>query len=191
MAISLAKGGNISLSKEAPGLSKIRVGLGWDLRVTDGAPFDLDISLFMVKEDGKVRGGQDFIFYNQPKDTAGSVQLSGDNRTGAGDGDDEFADIELGKVPAEIKRLIVCVTIHEAESRGQNFGMVNSAYCRVINQDGDAELSRYDLSEDASTARALVFAEVYRHNDEWKFKAVGQGFEGGLDAMAKSYGVEL
>lgn len=191
MAVSLAKGGNISLTKEAPGLSRVRIGLGWDVRVTDGAEFDLDVSLFLLKEDGKVRNDGDFIFYNQPKSADGSVVLSGDNRTGEGEGDDEFADVELNKVPADVQKLVACVTIHEAESRRQNFGMVSQAFIRVVNLDGDVEIARFDLSEDASVSTAMVFGEVYRHNDEWKFKAVGQGFEGGLAAMAKTYGINL
>lgn len=191
MTVSLAKGGNISLSKEAPGLSRIRLGLGWDLRVTDGAAFDLDVSVFMVKEDGQVRSDADFIFYNQPKDAAGSIELSGDNRTGEGEGDDEYADVDLTKVPQDIQKMVACVTIHEAEGRGQNFGMVSRAFIRVVNLVGNAEIARFDLSEDASVNTAMVFGEIYRHNGEWKFKAIGQGFEGGLSAMAKTYGVNI
>ncbi|MBF0100241.1 MAG: TerD family protein [Desulfobacterales bacterium] len=191
MAISLSKGGNISLSKEAPGLKTIFVGLGWDVRATDGAAFDLDASAFMLKEDGKVSSERDFIFYNQKESACGSVKHLGDNLTGAGSGDDEVVEINLEKVPAEIKKVVFAVTIHEAETRQQNFGMVSSAFIRVVNKDNTTEIARYDLSEDASLSKAMVFGEVYRHGNEWKFKAVGQGFEGGLDAMARSFGITV
>lgn len=191
MAISLSKGGNISLSKEAPGLKTIFVGLGWDARVTDGSSFDLDASLFMLKEDGKVKSERDFIFYNQKESACGSVKHLGDNLTGEGAGDDETIEINLEKVPPEIKKLIVAVTIHEAEARKLNFGMVSSAFIRIVNKENNNEIARFDLSEDASLNQAMIFGEVYRHGNEWKFKAVGQGFEGGLDVMAKSYGVNL
>lgn len=189
MAISLSKGGNISLSKEAPSMKNLLIGLGWDLRATDGAAFDLDASLFMIKEDGKVRSESDFIFYNQKNSSCGSVKHLGDNRTGEGIGDDEMIEVELDKVPQEIKKLVVAVTIHDAEERGQNFGMVSSAFIRVMNKDNNTEIARYDLSEDASLNRAILFGEVYRHNAEWKFKAVGQGFEGGLGPLSHSFGI--
>jgi tellurium resistance protein TerD len=191
MAISLAKGANISLEKEAPGLTKARLGLGWDLRATDGDNFDLDVSVFMVKEDGKVVNEGGFIFYNQQRDSAGSVALSGDNRTGEGEGDDEYVDVELAKVPAEIQKLVACVTIHEAESRGQNFGMVSKAFIRVVDLGSDREIARFDLTEDASVNTAMIFGELYRHSGAWKFKAVGQGFQGGLKAMAQSFGLNI
>lgn len=189
MAISLQKGGNVNLSKEAPNLKKIVIGLGWDPRVTDGATFDLDGSAFLLKADGKVRGDSDFIFYNNLKSTDGSVTHTGDNQTGAGEGDDERLVIDLEKVPAEIERITVGVTIHDAESRNQNFGMVGKAFIRCLNADGEKEIARYDLSEDGSTETAMVFGEVYRNNGEWKFKAIGQGFKGGLGPLARSYGV--
>ncbi len=191
MAISLSKGGNLSLSKEAPGMKNLLIGLGWDVRATDGASFDLDASLFMVKDDGKVRNENDFIFYNQKISSCGSVKHLGDNRTGEGTGDDEVIEVELNKVPAEIKKLVVAVTIHEAEERSQNFGMVSSAFIRVVNKDNNTEIGRYDLSEDASLNRAIIFGEVYRHNNEWKFKAIGQGFEGGLGPLSRSFGIEI
>lgn len=191
MAVSLSKGGNVSLSKEAPGLTKILVGLGWDVRATDGADFDLDASVFMVNSDGKVRSDSDFIFYNNLKSTCGSVEHTGDNRTGAGDGDDEAIKVDLTKVPTDVARLVFAVTIHDADTRRQNFGMVSNAFVRVVNQDDNKELARYDLSEDASTETAMIFAEVYRHNSEWKFKAVGQGFAGGLAPLARQYGVNV
>ena len=189
MAISLQKGGNVNLSKEAPGLTRVIIGLGWDPRATDGAEFDLDGSAFLLKADGKVRADSDFIFYNNLKSTDGSVTHTGDNRSGAGDGDDEQLVVDLSKVPAEIDRLAVSVTIHEAESRNQNFGMVSRAYIRCLNADGEKELARYDLSEDGSVETAMIFGELYRAGSEWKFRAVGQGYKGGLGPLARSYGV--
>jgi tellurium resistance protein TerD len=190
MAISLSKGGNVSLSKEAPGIKKILVGLGWEPRATDGAAFDLDASVFMLKNDGKVRADNDFIFYNNLKSIDGSVEHLGDNKTGVGDGDDESVKVDLEKVPAEIDKIAFTVTIHEGEVRKQNFGGVQNAFIRIVNQDGDKEIARYDLSEDASVETAMIFGEVYRNAGEWKFKAVGQGFKGGLGPLAKSFGVD-
>ena len=189
MAISLQKGGNVNLSKEAPGLSQIVIGLGWDARSTDGSAFDLDGSAFLLKVDGKVRADNDFIFYNSLKSSDGSVTHSGDNTTGAGDGDDETVTIDLTKVPADIERIAICVTIHEGDARKQNFGMVQKAFIRCVNATGGTELARYDLSEDGSTESAMVFGEVYRNGADWKFKAVGQGFKGGLGPLAASFGV--
>ncbi len=191
MGISLSKGGNISLSKTDPTLKNIIVGLGWDTRATDGADFDLDASAFMVKEDGKVRSDSDFIFYNQTKSTCGSVEHTGDNRTGAGDGDDEAIVILLDKVPVDIQRIAFTVTIHEADARKQNFGQVSRAYVRIVNKDTNVEVARYDLSEDASIETAMIFGEIYRHGGEWKFKAVGQGYAGGLAALARQYGINI
>lgn len=189
MAISLQKGGNVNLSKEAPGLSKIIVGLGWDVRATDGSAFDLDGSAFLLKADGKVRADNDFIFYNNLKSSDGSVAHSGDNRTGDGDGDDETVTIDLATVPAEIERIAICVTIHDGDARKQNFGQIQKAFVRTINANGSAEIARYDLSEDGSTESAMIFGEVYRNGADWKFKAVGQGFKGGLGPLAASFGV--
>ena len=189
MAVNLQKGGNVSLTKSEPGLKKINVGLGWDLRATDGADFDLDASAFLLGESGKVRGDQDFIFYNNAKSSDGAVEHLGDNRTGEGEGDDEVVSVNLESVPSDVQKVVVAVTIHEAETRRQNFGMVQSAFIRVVNADNNNEIARYDLSEDASTEAAMVFGEVYRHNNEWKFRAVGQGFNGGLGPLASSYGV--
>jgi tellurium resistance protein TerD len=190
MAITLQKGGNVNLSKEAPGLKKVIVGLGWDPRATDGAVFDLDGSAFMVKVDGKVRSDSDFIFYNNLKSTDGSVTHTGDNRTGQGEGDDERLVVDLSTVPAEIDRIAVAVTIHEADQRRQNFGMIGRAFIRCVNADGEHEIARYDLSEDSSTETAMIFGELYRAGSEWKFRAVGQGFKGGLGPLARSYGVD-
>ncbi|MCP5424522.1 MAG: TerD family protein [Gammaproteobacteria bacterium] len=191
MAISLNKGGRISLSKEAPDLKKVHVGLGWDERSTDGSEFDLDASAFLLNAGGKVRSDADFIFYNQLKSPDGSVEHTGDNRSGAGEGDDEVLLVDLAKVPAEIQKIAFTVTIHEAEQRRQNFGQVQNAYIRLVNADTNQEVARYDLSEDASTETAMIFGEIYRHNNEWRFSAVGQGYNGGLAAMCRQYGVNI
>ncbi|SET46732.1 TerD family protein [Thorsellia anophelis] len=191
MAVSLTKGGNVSLTKEAPSMKTALAGLGWDARVTDGSAFDLDASVFMVGENGKVLSDQGFIFFNQKTSPCGSVEHQGDNLTGEGDGDDEQVKVHFDKIPADIKKLVFSVTIHEAETRNQNFGMVSNAYIRVVNADGNVEIARFDLSEDASTETAMIFGELYRHNDEWKFKAIGQGFSGGLAALAKQHGVNV
>ncbi|MFO1373423.1 MAG: TerD family protein [Agitococcus sp.] len=191
MALSLQKGGNLSLSKAALNLTHILIGLGWDVRTTDGAAFDLDASLFMLGENGKVRSDADFIFYNQAKSTCGSVEHTGDNRTGAGDGDDESIKVNLTGVPANVSRLVVTVTIHEADSRRQSFGQVGGAFMRIVNAADSSEIARFDLSEDYSTETAMIFGEVYRHGGEWKFKAVGQGYSGGLYAMCQQFGVNI
>jgi tellurium resistance protein TerD len=191
MAISLQKGGNVNLSKEAPGLAKMTIGLGWDTRATDGAGFDLDGAVFLLNSGGKVRSDADFIFYNNLKSTDGSIVHSGDNLTGAGEGDDETVTIDLAKVPADVDKIVVGVTIHEAETRRQNFGMVSKAFIRCVNADGGSEIARYDLSEDGSTEAAMVFGEVYRNGADWKFRAIGQGFQGGLGPLAKSFGVAV
>lgn len=191
MAVSLSKGGNVSLSKEAPGLMNIIVGLGWDPRATDGKEFDLDASVFICGEDGKVRSDADFIFYNNKVGADGAVEHQGDNKTGEGEGDDEQVKIDLSKIQADVKKLAFSVTIHEAASRQQNFGMVSNAFMRIVNSADGKELARYDLSEDYSTETAMIFGEVYRHGDEWKFKAVGQGFGGGLGPLASSFGVNI
>lgn len=190
MAISLSKGGNVSLSKEAPGLDAIMVGLGWDVRATDGKDFDLDASAFLLKADGKVRADSDFCFYNN-KDIGGAVIHQGDNRTGEGEGDDEQIKIVLSKVPADIEKIAIAVTIHEGEANGQSFGQVSNAFIRIVNEQGGSEIVRYDLSEDASVETAMILGEVYRNAGEWKFRAVGQGFKGGLGPLAKNYGVDV
>ena len=191
MAISLQKGGNVNLSKEAPGLAKMIVGLGWDTRATDGAGFDLDGAVFLVNASGKVRSDADFIFYNNLKSTDGSIAHSGDNLTGAGEGDDETVTIDLSTVPADVDKIIVAVTIHDAEARKQNFGMVSKAFIRCVNATGSVEIARYDLSEDCTTEAAMIFGEVYRAGSDWKFRAIGQGFKGGLGPLAKNYGVNV
>lgn len=191
MPVSLSKGGNVSLSKEAPGLTQILVGLGWDPRVTDGSAFDLDASVFLLNASLKVRSDADFIFYNNLKSSDGSVEHLGDNRTGEGAGDDEAVRVDLARVPAEITRIQFAVTIHEPEARKQNFGMVGAAYMRVVNPATNVEIARYDLSEDASMETAMVFGEVYRNGAEWKFKAIGQGYTGGLGPLARNLGVNV
>ncbi|MFK7992649.1 MAG: TerD family protein [Granulosicoccus sp.] len=191
MGVSLSKGGNVSLSKEAPGLSKIVIGLGWDDRSTDGADFDLDASLMMLASTGKVRNDQDFIFYGNLKAADGSVEHTGDNRTGEGDGDDEKINVSLDKIPADVEKLTCVVTIHEADVRKQNFGQVSNAFMRIVNAEGGTEIARYDLSEDFSTETAVIFGEVYRHNGEWKFKANGQGYAGGLAKVATDFGINV
>jgi tellurium resistance protein TerD len=191
MAISLNKGGNVSLSKEAPGLQRILVGLGWDGRATDGAAFDLDACVFLLKSDGKVRNDGDFIFYNNLKSADGSVEHTGDNTTGVGDGDDEVVKVNLATVPVDIEKVTFTVTVHEADIRKQNFGMVSNAFIRIVNDSNNTEIVRFDLSEDYSTETALIFGEIYRHSGEWKFKAIGQGFTGGLGPLVKNYGVNV
>jgi tellurium resistance protein TerD len=189
MAISLNKGGNLSLSKTDPSLNNVLIGLGWDARPTDGADFDLDASAFMLKSDGKVRSDADFIFYNQKRSACGSVEHLGDNLTGKGEGDDETLVVQLNNVPTDVERVTFAVTIHEAETRKQNFGQVSNAFIRVVNKDSGVEIARYDLSEDASVETAMIFGEIYRHNGEWKFKAIGQGYAGGLSPLVKQFGV--
>jgi len=189
--VSLSKGGNVSLSKEDPNLRKILIGLGWDTRSTDGAEFDLDASAFLLSNANKVRSDSDFIFYNNLKSQDGSVEHTGDNRTGVGEGDDEAIRVDLNRIPQDVQKIAVSVTIHEADQRRQNFGMVANAFIRVVNDETQREIARYDLSEDAGTETAMIFGEVYRNGAEWKFRAVGQGFAGGLGPLAKNFGVNV
>lgn len=191
MAVTLSKGQNVSLSKTDPLLKHILIGLGWDARSSDGQDFDLDASVFMTADNGKVPSDDYFVFYNQLKSPCGSVQHTGDNLTGDGDGDDESVIVELEKVPANIKSLFVTVTIHDAETRRQNFGQVSNAFVRLVNHETGQEVLRFDLSEDYSTETAMVFGEVYRHNGDWKFRAIGQGYTGGLLALCNQYGVAV
>ncbi|MFW9081752.1 TerD family protein [Pseudomonas sp. P2757] len=191
MAVSLSKGGNVSLSKEAPGLSEVIVGLGWDPRVTDGTEFDLDASIFIVGEDGKVLDDNSFIFYNNKKSADGSVEHMGDNKSGAGEGDDEQVTVKLTGLAPAVKKLVFAVTIHDSDARKQSFGQVQNAYIRVLNKADGKELARFDLSEDASTETAMIFGELYRNGEEFKFKAIGQGFAGGLAPLAKEHGVNI
>ncbi|WP_026878876.1 TerD family protein [Ignatzschineria larvae DSM 13226] len=189
MSVSLAKGGNVSLSKSAPNMKNILVGLGWDVRETDGAEFDLDASVFLLTDSGKVRGDADFIFYNNLRSQDGSIEHTGDNRTGEGEGDDESIKVNLDLIPAAISKLVFVVTIHDAQVRRQSFGQVQGAFIRLVNNDTNVEVARYDLSEDASTETAMLFGELYRHNGEWKFRAVGQGYAGGLASVCQQYGI--
>ncbi|MEU6707960.1 TerD family protein [Streptomyces wuyuanensis] len=191
MGVSLAKGGNVSLSKEAPGLSAVLVGLGWDVRTTTGTDFDLDASALLLDDSGKVGSNGHFVFYNNLTSPDGSVQHTGDNLTGEGEGDDEQIKVDLAAVPADVTRIVFPVSIHDAEARSQSFGQVRNAFIRVVNQSGGAELARYDLSEDASTETAMVFGELYRNGDEWKFRAVGQGYASGLTGIVSDFGVAV
>ena len=189
MSLSLTKGANTSLSKAVPGLTKIIIGLGWDLNASSGAAFDLDASLFMLKADGKVRSEADFIFYKNLTSADGSVKHGGDNTTGDVAGDDEKITVDLMAVPADIEKLAVVVTIYDATARNQNFGMVNNSFMRVVNEADGVEIAKYELSEDASTATALLFGEIYRHDGGWKFRALSATMEGGLAGIAATYGV--
>ncbi len=191
MGVTLAKGGNVSLSKAAPGLSSVAVGLGWDVRVTSGADFDLDASALLLGDNGRVLSDAHFVFYNNLTSPDGSVQHTGDNLTGEGEGDDEVVNVELVSVPPEVARIVFPVSIHDADVRGQSFGQVRNAYIRVVNRLDNAELARYDLTEDASTETAMVFGELYRHGGEWKFRAVGQGYASGLAGIARDFGVNV
>ncbi|MEW1550164.1 TerD family protein [Streptomyces tsukubensis] len=191
MGVSLSKGGNVSLTKEAPGLTAVIVGLGWDVRTTTGTDFDLDASALLIDGGGKVISDQHFVFFNNLKSPEGAVEHTGDNLTGEGEGDDEQIKVDLAAVPANAEKIVFPVSIHEGESRGQSFGQVRNAFIRVVNQAGGAELARYDLSEDASTETAMVFGELYRHGAEWKFRAVGQGYASGLRGIAQDFGVNI
>ena len=191
MSVSLSKGGNVSLSKEAPGLTAVHVGLGWDVRTTSGADFDLDASALMLGTSGKILSDSHFIFFNNLKSADGSVEHTGDNLTGEGEGDDEQIKINLAGVPADVAKVVFPVSIYEAESRQQSFGQVRNAFIRVVNQAGGTEIARYDLSEDASTETAMIFGELYRNGPDWKFRAVGQGYSSGLRGIAQDYGVNV
>ncbi|MCU7823827.1 TerD family protein [Kitasatospora sp. DSM 101779] len=191
MGVSLAKGGNVSLSKEAPGLTSVIVGLGWDVRSTTGADFDLDASALLCGENGRVMTDQHFVFYNNLASPDGSVEHSGDNLTGGGDGDDEQIKVDLVAVPLAVSKIVFPVSIYDAESRLQNFGQVRNAFIRVVDQATGREVARYDLSEDASSETAMVFGELYRYGTDWKFRAIGQGYASGLRGIALDYGVNV
>ena len=191
MAISLQKGGNVSLSKEAPGMQKMLIGLGWDVRATDGADFDLDGSAFLLGADGKVRSDADFIFYNQPKSADGSVAHTGDNRTGEGEGDDESIKIDLAKISPSVKEIDIVVTIHEAVARRQNFGMVRNSFMRIVDERSGKEIARYDLEEDFSTETAVSFGKIYFKDNEWRFAANGSGFKDGLAGFCRQFGLDV
>lgn len=191
MAITLQKGANLSLTKTDTSLDLALIGLGWDARVSDGKPFDLDASAFLLDKNGRVRSDADFCFYNQQNIANGAVEHQGDNLTGDGDGDDEQIKITLSKLPADIEKVAIVVTIHEFKERQQNFGMISNAYVRLANDKSGNEIVRFDLSEDASTETAMIFAEIYRKDGGWSFRAVGQGFAGGLGPLARNYGVNV
>ena len=192
MPISLKKGEKVSLTKNNPGLTKVIAGLGWDVNAYDtGGDFDLDAAAFVVTETGKVADQKDFVFYGNKQHSSGAVEHMGDNRTGAGEGDDEQIRIDLSKVPANYTKIIFTVTIYEAEKRRQNFGQVNNAYMRIYNEATGEELLRYDLCEDFSIENAVVFGELYRIGTEWKFNAIGSGYQGGLAALCNSFGVDI
>jgi len=191
MGISLAKGGNVSLSKEAPGLTAVTVGLGWDERSTNGEDFDLDASAIALGADGNVLSPKHFVFFNNLRSPDETIEHTGDNLTGGGDGDDEQIKVQLARVPAEIERIVFPVSIYEADLRGHSFGQVRNAFIRVVDQADSRELTRYDLTEDASNETAMVFGELYRHGNEWKFRAVGQGYASGLAGIAKDFGIDV
>ncbi|MER6999706.1 TerD family protein [Streptomyces sp. NPDC000410] len=191
MGVSLSKGGNVSLTKAAPNLTAVTVGLGWDIRTTTGTDFDLDASALLTNEEGKVTGDGNFVFFNNLKSIDGSVEHTGDNLTGEGEGDDEQIKVNLAGVPADVARIVFPVSIYDAETRQQSFGQVRNAFIRVVNQASGEELARYDLSEDASTETAMVFGELYRNGAEWKFRAIGQGYASGLRGIAQDFGVNV
>jgi tellurium resistance protein TerD len=191
MSVSLSKGGNVSLTKEAPGLTAALVGLGWDARTTSGAAFDLDASALLLNSAGKVLSDQHFVFFNNLTSPDGSVEHTGDNLTGEGEGDDESIKVDLSRVPADVDKIVFTVSIYDADSRQQSFGQVRNAFIRIVNQADGAEVTRYDLSEDASTETAMIFGEIYRNSGEWKFRAVGQGYTSGLAGIARDFGVNV
>jgi tellurium resistance protein TerD len=191
MPLSLTKGGNLSLSKEAPQMTVARVGLGWEPRSNDGAPFDLDAQAFLLGDSGKVRSDGDFVFFNQLASADGTVKHTGDSRDGEGDGDDEVLIVNLSQVDQSVQKIVFTVTIHSAAERRQNFGMVSGAFIRVLNDTDKAEIVRYDLTEDASTATVMTFGELYRNGGEWKFRATGESVSGDLFTIARVYGVSV
>jgi tellurium resistance protein TerD len=191
MGVSLVKGGNVSLSKEAPGLTNVIVGLGWDVRSTTGADYDLDASAIMLNTNGKVLSDMHFVFFNNLISPDGTVEHTGDNLTGEGDGDDEAIKVNLAAMSLEVDKIVFAVSIYDADNRRQNFGQVSNAFIRVVNAADDRELTRFDLTEDASTETAMVFGELYRRGPDWKFRAVGQGYASGLAGIARDYGVNV
>jgi len=191
MTINLSKGQKIDLTKSNPSLKRAVIGLGWDTnKYSGGGDFDLDASAFLVGSNGKTNNDLDFIFYNNLEHSTGAVIHTGDNRTGEGDGDDEKLIVEFAKIPSDIDKIAITVTIYDAIDRAQNFGQISNAFVRVVNEETNEEILRYDLSEDFSVETALVFCEIYRNNGEWKFSAIGSGFQGGLSALCKNYGLD-
>ena len=192
MPVCLQKGQKVSLTKDNPGLKKVVVGLGWDVNAFDtGGDFDLDAAAFLLGDSGKVADSGDFVFYRNLTHSSGSVAHLGDNLTGVGDGDDEQIKVDLSKVPDSVTKIAFTVTIYEAEQRRQNFGQVNNAFIRIYNEETGEEMLRYDLGEDFSIETAAVFGELYKNGSEWKFNAIGNGFQGGLAALCANYGVEV
>jgi len=191
MGVNLTKGGNVSLTKAAPGLSVVTLGLGWDARTTDGTSFDLDSSAIALGADGKAVSNEHFVFYNNKRSPDGSIEHGGDNLTGVGAGDDEVITVAVAAVPPNIEKIAIAVSIYDADTKRLSFGQVRNAYIRVVNQVDSVELARYDLSEDASTETAMVFGELYRNGPDWKFRAIGQGYASGLSGIAQDYGVTV
>ena len=192
MPVNLKKGQKVSLTKDNPGLTKVVVGLGWDVNAFDtGGDFDLDAAAFLVTNTGKTSCSEDFVYYGNLSHPSGAVVHQGDNRTGVGEGDDEQIKVDLSKVPANIEKIVFTATIYEAEERRQNFGQVNNAFIRIYNEVTGEELLRYDLGEDFSIETAAVFGELYKNGAEWKFNAIGSGYQGGLAALCESYGVDV
>ena len=191
MGVTLAKGGNVSLTKAAPNLTRVAVGLGWDARVTTGNDFDLDASAIATGSNNKVVSDQHFVFYNNLRSPDGAIEHTGDNLTGVGEDDDEVINVDLVATPPTVTSIFFPVSIHDADIRRQSFGQVRNAYIRVVDRSNGAELARYDLSEDASSETAMVFGELYRYGTEWKFRAIGQGYASGLAGIARDYGVNI
>ncbi|MFB9387057.1 TerD family protein [Pseudonocardia petroleophila] len=191
MSVSLAKGGNVSLSKEAPGLTNVIVGVGWDVRATTGADFDLDVSAIMLGTDGRVLSDAHFVFFNNLTSPDGTVEHTGDNLTGEGDGDDEQLKVDLAGMAQQVDKIVFPVSIYDADNRRQSFGQVANAFIRVVNAAGESEITRFDLTEDASTETAMLFGELYRRGSEWKFRAIGQGYASGLAGIARDFGVNV
>ncbi|MBW0089648.1 TerD family protein [Pseudonocardia sp. KRD-184] len=191
MSVSLAKGGNVSLSKEAPGLTNVIVGVGWDVRATTGADFDLDVSAIMLGTDGRVLSDSHFIFFNNLISPDGTVEHTGDNLTGEGEGDDEQLKVDLAGMSPQVDKIVFPVSIYDADNRRQSFGQVANAFIRIVNAAGESEITRFDLTEDASTETAMLFGELYRRGPEWKFRAIGQGYASGLAGIARDFGVNV
>ena len=191
MGVSLAKGGNVSLTKEAPGLTDVIVGLGWDVSAAGGAEYDLDVSIAVCGEDGKVLSDKHYVFFNNLITPDGTVEHTGDNLTGAGDGDDEKVKVNLAALPAEAAKVVFIVSVYDADNRKQNFGLVRNAFIRVVNANGDVEIARYDLTEDASTDTAVVFGELYRNGVDFKFRALGTPYASGMSGIARDFGVNV
>lgn len=192
MSISLVKGQKVDLTKGNSGLNNVTFGLGWDTNKYDGnESFDLDVSAFFLDASGKVTKEADFVFYGQPSHPSGALTYSGDNRSGAGNGDDETMKINLSKIPSDINKIVFVATIYDGEARLQNFGMVDNSYIRAFETDTNKELFKYELNEDFSLETGIVAGELYRHNGEWKFAAVGLGYAGGLATIARNFGLDV